>query len=239
MPGYLAYKIYQWFWASLDWLYPPVCVGCGRKGIHWCADCAAQSSGLTHNICECCGEPQFRELTTICTDCRTHPPLYQALRSWGIFQGPLRKAIHHLKYRRDLSLGEILVRPVIPWLLSFNWKIDIIIPVPLSLARFSERGYNQSSLLAKPLGLGIGIPYRPAALYKIKETPSQVGLRRELRRQNVVGVFKAGRRWVDGKNVLVVDDVTTTGATLDECAVALMEAGAAQVYGFTMARSSE
>jgi competence protein ComFC len=239
MPGYLAYKVYQWFWESLDWLYPPTCVGCGQKGTRWCTTCADQSTGLTQNICERCGEPQYRRISTLCNDCLSNPTRYQALRSWGIFQGSHRKAIHQLKYRRDVSLGEILVRPVIPWLFNFKWKIDLVIPVPLSLARLSERGYNQSSLLARPLALGMGIPYRPAVLKKTKETPSQVGLRRELRKKNVVEAFQANRELIEGKNILLVDDVATTGATMDECAAALLKSGASEVYGFTLARSSE
>jgi ComF family protein len=193
---------------------------------------------LSQNICERCGAPQFLKTST-CGDCRAHLPGYLALRSWGVFQGSLRKAIHRLKYRRDVSLGEILVRPVIPWLQSFNWKIDLIVPVPMSLARLSERGYNQSSLIAWPLALGISVPCRPSALRKVKETSSQVGLTGEQRRTNVVDAFQARRRWVEKKNVLIVDDVATTGATMDACAVALLAAGASEIYGFTLARSGE
>jgi len=239
MPGYLAYKAYKWFWTSLDWVYPPICAGCGKKGTRWCPSCAEQSCGLSQNICERCGTPQFRKSSAYCADCRAKPPYYLALRSWGVFQGPLRKAIHHMKYRRDVSLGEILVRPVIPWLRSLNWNFDLIVPVPLSLARLSERGYNQTSLLAWPLALGIGAPCRPSALRKVKETSSQVGLTGELRRMNVVDAFEAKRRWVEKKNVLIMDDVATTGATMDACAAALLAAGALKIFGLTLARSGE
>jgi ComF family protein len=158
------------------------------------------------------------------------------LRSLGLFEGGLRKAIHRLKYSRDLGLGEVLARSLIELLNDIGWEIDIIIPVPLSLDRLKERGYNQASLLALPMALRLGLPYRPKLLMKVKETKSQVGLSVEMRRQNVAGSFKANSHSVQGKSILLVDDVATSGATLDACAGALLEAGSSYVYGITLAR---
>jgi ComF family protein len=101
-----------------------------------------------------------------------------------------------------------------------------------------ERGYNQVSLLARPVGLGLHIPYRSQALRKVRETRSQVGLTAEERRLNVKDVFQAEQRTVKGRTILVVDDITTTGSTIEECAKALSRAGARQVYGLTLARST-
>lgn len=164
-------------------------------------------------------------------------PQYQALRSWGVFEGPLRNALHRLKYRRDVALGEALAHHLIEMLEGLEWAIDLVVPVPLGLARQAERGYNQAALLAKPLALGCNLDYNPGSLLKVRNTPSQVGLSFDQRWVNVAGSFEAIPKQVAGKNLLVVDDVVTSGATLDACAVALLAAGASQVYAMTLARA--
>jgi len=115
--------------------------------------------------------------------------------------------------------------------------VNIIVPVPLGVARRKERGYNQASLLAKPLALCFNIPYQEKALFRIRETESQVSLSREQRQQNVSEAFQAKSQLVRGKRVLVIDDVTTSGSTLDACADALLKADADRVYGLTLARA--
>jgi ComF family protein len=166
------------------------------------------------------------------------PPSFIALRSWASYTGPLRQAIQRLKYHRDIAMGEILARPLVVFLESLKWPIDLVVPVPASLARLKERGYNQVSLLARPIGLGVKRPYRSKALSKMRETRSQVGLTAAERRLNVKDVFLADARIVKGRTILVVDDVTTTGSTMEECSKALVRAGAQQVYGLTLARSA-
>jgi ComF family protein len=134
-------------------------------------------------------------------------------------------------------MGEILARPLITMLQKQAWKIDLVAPVPISVARRSQRGYNQASLLSIPIAFALGFAHRPDVLKKIKHTPSQVGLSYEQRRLNVAGSFSSCARDVAGKNILVVDDVTTSGATVDACAGALMQAGAQAVYAITLARA--
>jgi ComF family protein len=154
-----------------------------------------------------------------------------------MFSGPLRQALHRLKYYRDIALGEVLARDLVSYLKELDWSIDLVSPVPLGVARLAERGYNQAALLARPLALAAGLAYRPRALWKVRDTPTQVGLSLEKRRSNVVNAFCAKREIVSLKNVLVIDDVTTSGATMNACALALLTAGAAQVYGLTLARA--
>jgi ComF family protein len=120
---------------------------------------------------------------------------------------------------------------------NLQWNVDVIAPVPLGLARLAQRGYNQSALVAKPLALALGVRYYPLALRRSRETHSQVGLSAVQRKENVKGAFEAKFNLVTGRSILVVDDVTTSGATLDACAAALFEAGARQVYGLTLARA--
>ncbi len=136
-----------------------------------------------------------------------------------------------------MALAEILARPLIVTLKELQWPIDLVTPVPAGRIHQEERGYNQAALLARPVALGCGIPYRPRALVKIKEARSQVGLTFAERYQNVSGVFLARPAIVQGKNVLVIDDVTTSGATLEACAKAILTARATKVYGLTLART--
>jgi ComF family protein len=118
-----------------------------------------------------------------------------------------------------------------------NWEIDVVFPVPLSRRRLRERGYNQAALFALPLALGLNVPYRPKALRRVRHTRSQVDLSWGERRENVSGAFAASSDDVSGKTILLVDDVITTGATLNACASALLSAGARAVYAFSVART--
>jgi competence protein ComFC len=233
--GRPAYRIYQWLWSGLDILFPPLCGGCGRRGVRWCPDCQENTAVINPPVCEWCG--QALERPGICHTCLVSPPHFTQARSWAVFDGPIRQALHRLKYRRDLSLGETLSRPLIAMLEQAGWQVDIVVPVPLGVARLRERGYNQATLLARPLALGCGYAFRPQALSRVRETRSQVGLSIVQRRENVSGAFQARTGWVSGRNVLMVDDVATSSATLDACASALLSAGAAQVFGLTLART--
>lgn len=187
-------------------------------------------------MCPHCG---YTPAHAVCENCRRHPlpAALHSLRSAAWFEGPLRQALHHLKYQRDIPLGDTLAE----WLCALYRReglaADLIAPVPLSPQRLRERGYNQADLLARPLAEGTGVPYAPRALTRPRHTLSQVGLSAAERRQNVAGAFAADRRAVAGRQVVVVDDVCTTGATLAACAEALQAAGAARVWGLTLARA--
>lgn len=231
----LAYRLYQNLWASLDLLFPPSCGGCGRPGGGWCEDCQNCVRRVESPFCERCGQSQ--DTFGLCENCMAAPPHFTAVRSWAVFEGPVRQAIHRLKYKRDISLGVILAQPMIAYLREMDWNIEGIVPVPLGVARLRERGYNQATLLARPLALGTSKPFLPQGLIRARETRSQVGLSFTQRRENVTGAFRARSNLVTGRCVLVVDDVATSSATLDACAKALLEGGASKVYGLTLARA--
>ena len=231
----LVYPAYQWLWNSLDWLYPPQCGGCGQSGSRWCQACQSTARRITPPLCPICGQPQSSDRP--CQKCRQSRPHYTALRSWAVFEGPVRNALHRLKYKREIALGEVLSRHLLDVFHFFGWQVDLVVPVPLGVARQAERGYNQSALLAKPLALGYGLPYHPRVLRKTRDTPSQVGLSLEQRWNNVAGSFEALPGSVEGRSVLVIDDVSTSGATLNACAEALAASGATQVYALTLARA--
>ncbi|MCD4674107.1 MAG: ComF family protein [Anaerolineaceae bacterium] len=229
--------LYQGFWAALDWLYPPFCAGCGKPGTLWCDECQNASNPISLNsICVHCGQVLPKE-QRICAVCRKNPPPYTAMRSWATFSGPLRKAVHSLKYQQNMGLGIKLADHLISLLDQLNWSLDFITPVPLNSSRLAERGYNQSNLLARPIAFARQLPFVPGSINRTRNTASQVGLSATDRLENVTGAFEANRKIVDHKSVLLVDDVATTGATLAACTQALLSAGAEKVYAITLARA--
>ena len=231
------YRLYRAAWTGLDWIYPPRCGGCEQRGSRWCPECRQQVERLLPPYCPVCGAPSESE--ACCPHCQTSAFHYSALRSFGYFSGPLRAALHKLKYRGDIALGEILAQELIELYAHLSWRVDFVTPVPIGVERLTERGYNQAALLALPLALATGLKYEHSALHKIRSTQSQVGLDRFERIQNVAGAFQGDRKKVQNNRVLVIDDVVTTGATLDACSTALLAAGAQEVFCFTLARAKE
>lgn len=228
------YALYRSLWGALDLLFPPLCGGCGRPGSRWCVDCRKRVKVLDGSLCDVCGLPQ--EATGVCEDCLASRPKFRALRSWAIFDDPIQNALHKLKYRRDVSMGDTLASEMLPFVEKLNWDVDLIVPIPLGRQRLKERGYNQVAMVAKPLSIALGLRYAPDQLARCKETRSQVGLTKADRRRNVQGAFRAGAG-VNGKNIVVMDDVSTTGATLSSSAEALYLAGAKHVFALTVARA--
>jgi competence protein ComFC len=230
-----GYWLYHTFWVGVDWVYPPFCGGCQKFGERWCDACQQQVFKLEDAVCPKCGS--YEPHGHLCQDCQDNPPPYRAARSWGRFAGTLRAAIHRLKYKHDLGLAEALSKHLIELFVSSGWPVDLITAVPLSLKRQAERGYNQSNLLARPVALASGIPFQPNAIGRARHTISQVGLSAQERRENVRGAFLAQQSLVNGRSVLIVDDVATTGSTIQACSLALLDAGAREVYGLTLAKS--
>ncbi len=232
----LSYRYYHLLWSGLDLLFPPQCGGCAKPGSRWCPECACAVQHPAEPVCDACGVPVLLP-GSLCGDCQSARPPFHALRSWSIFENPVRNALLRLKYRRDVGLGEALAPQLVTFVQGLHWPVDLVVPVPLGRKRRVERGYNQVNLIARPLAMAMGLAYATDALERSRETRSQVGLSRTQRQQNVRSAFRAGPRRVNGRVVLVVDDVATTGSTLASCAEALFAAGARDVFAFTVSRA--
>ena len=230
----LAYAFYRSIWVGLDIMFPPVCGGCDKVGSRWCAECQQSVKILGGTLCEVCGLPQ--DTADICKTCRADRPHFRALRAWAVYEDPVKKALHKLKYRRDMALGDALAAHMAYFVKGLDWHVDVIVPIPLGRQRYKERGYNQVGMIAKPLALALDIEFAPKALMRRKETRTQVGLTKQERRENVHEAFQAGTG-VRGKNILVLDDVSTTGSTLSSSAEALFSSGAKDVFALTVARA--
>lgn len=207
---------------AAELLFPSRCVGCGAAGDWLCPDCLARIQPLPPNAAPGAG--------------RVLRPL-SGVRAAARYHEPLRRAIHRFKYSglRALAppLGKILIAN---WQQS-PWPVDVILPVPLHPARYAERGYNQSALLARELGRGVSIAVDEALLLRAVRTRTQVGLGPRERWENVRGAFRcADEGRLAGKSVLLVDDVLTTGATMQSCGRTLLAAGARVVWGLTLAQ---
>ncbi|NWG05685.1 MAG: ComF family protein [Chloroflexi bacterium] len=159
------------------------------------------------------------------------------MRSWAVFDSPIQNALHTLKYRRNMGLGDALAVNMTEFVRSLNWSVDLVIPSPLGKKRLQERGYNQVDLVARPLAYELGLEYAPQALWKTRETRSQVGLSISQRSENVRNVYQADPAKVKRKSILLMDDVATTGSTISSGTEALLSAGAGNVYALTIARA--
>lgn len=200
----------------LDLVFPPQCLTCAALAEPFCAHCRAEirrpagAQPVPHGLAD--------------------------LRSAGYHDGPLREAVLRLKFGRKVALVEPLadlladeLTPLFPL-----WRPDLIAPVPNHWTRRFQRGFNQSELLAREVARRCDLPYRPVLL-KLRATRPQVGLTADERAQNLRGALGIdSREPLRGSRVVVIDDVTTTGATLAACAVALQTAGATAVYGLTV-----
>jgi ComF family protein len=177
----------------------------------------------------------------LCYSCQAAPLAIDGIRSALLYEGGVRQAIHHLKYRNRRVLATTLAALMVEYWQAGPLPADVLVAVPLHPARQRERGYNQAELLARTLGHEIGLPVTTAGLKRVRHTRPQMSLNAPDRRKNVEGAFVCqalkGDDSIRDRRVLVVDDVCTTGSTLAACSLALRTAGAASVWGFTLAHA--
>ena len=220
----------------LDLLFPPRCACCKRFGSWLCEACSDGFRRVDVPFCVRCGD--VLTSGSLCSRCRTNPPRIDAVRSVFHFEDGLREAVHQFKYD-GLS---VLAGPLGVLMAAYWWEhplaADVIVPVPLHRKRVRDRGYNQSALLAKSVASEHAVPVDLDTLVRRRATVPQVGLSIERRAQNVARAFECTCDVLAGKDVLLIDDVCTTGSTLEACAAALFDAGARKVRGLTLSRAN-
>jgi ComF family protein len=227
----------------LDLIYPPRCLVCES----WeepilCTDCLAQFPPVPEPVCLVCGHPA--EPGVVCRLCEAAADrwggwAFDWARSAGLHQGGLRYALHLLKYRQKDALAE----PLGAWLASHTLpdkSFELLVPLPLSARKLRTRGYNQARLLAQPLAEQLSLPLLPAANFlRVRSEQSQMRLGQEQRLANLSpdDFTVPEPAVIEGKRLLLIDDVMTTGATLHCAAAALRKAGAVQVAAVTLSRA--
>ena len=218
----------------LDLLLPPRCGGCRRVGAWLCDGCRAGIRRLAEPLCRRCGA-EVESARADC-GCRVRLPSLTRLRSAVAYEGPAEKAIHRFKYEgwRRLSrpLALLLAERLVVEGVAGRW----VVAVPLHRDRALERGFNQSELLAAELRRMLVLPAPKGELVRTRSTPPQVGKDRRARFENVRNAFEWRGPQLGGEAILLIDDVATTGATLNACAAALTEARAGPVTGVSIAR---
>ena len=233
--------------ALADVIFPSTCLSCsavlredGTKP--FCPSCTDKISLIAPPLCPVCGKPYGTPEGTdhVCGDCLTDKPPFDLARSAGRYDGPLLEAISRLKYQARTAAGVLLGR----WMAARSWPgfcptdYDWMLPVPLHPKRLRQRGFNQAVLLGRTVAGTFAIPFDTTVLQRRVHSSPQVGLGRNERKANARGAFAVntpGR--IEGKNIVVVDDVYTTGSTVRECARVLKKAGAASVAVLTLARA--
>ena len=237
----LKFKIKNYL---LDILFPPYCINCGHENNSWlCFSCAKKIVPVVSQVCPVC--EKLSPAGAYHLKCKKGKYLKGILSSAYFEEGPIREMIHNLKYNGLTSMVELLVDLMAKALtknfqfqiLNFQSNSNFIITyVPLHWLRQAGRGYNQSELLARAIGEKIGIDVCPL-LSKTKSTKRQVKLRGNARRKNLQDVFSLKSDVsIKNKKIIIVDDITTTGSTLNECAAVLKKAGAKEIWGLVVSR---
>lgn len=230
--------------AAVDTVLPPRCLSCGQtigRGGALCPACWSRLRFITPPCCSCCGFPfaQDEGPDALCATCLAEPPPFAFARSALVYDSASRPLILDLKHRDRhdgvASFANWLHQTAGPLLHG----IDAVLPVPLHPLRLIRRRFNQSALMAQTLARDCGVDYAPLALVRSRRTPSQGGRNRRQRLLNVRGAFVVldrQRQQVQGRKLVLVDDVYTTGATVSACCRALNAAGASSVGVLTLAR---
>ena len=222
------------------WLWPPRCALCGRPGqldLDLCAGCDGDLR-LNDNVCEHCAEPLPRELSqpTLCGACLQHPPTFDACVAPFLYAFPVDRMIQGLKYRRELHYGRVLGGLLARHLIRRDTRPDIVIPMPLALRRYRERGFNQARELALPLCRALDVTLRSDLVVRQRETREQAALDRNERSKNTLDAFALASPF-RARHVAIVDDVVTTGSTANELAKVLRAAGAQWIEVWAVARA--
>lgn len=230
----------------VDLVFPRQCVGCDRIDINGlCSECRKSLYWLDPaRVCVRCSEPlnvAGESFPLVCSRCRRNPPACKKVSAALEYDGVVSRAIVLWKYRSEQYLSTLFSDLLEEWVTRYDpeWirMIDVIVPVPHDRKCVVERGFSPPEEIARPFAAEFDIPYLPRVLFKTRVTKPQNGLDLDERLVNLHGCMKVfDQSLIEGKNVLVIDDVLTTGSTMNECARALKAAEAKSVYGLVIAR---
>lgn len=233
--------------ALLDVILPPICHICrsfipNAGTLHICQTCQDLLPLVSSPLCPICGIPFIGTGSDHrCGPCLSNPPHFDTARAHFLYEGPIRELIHTFKYNQKTHLRNPLALLTLQGMSNFltSQNSHLIIPVPLHRSRLQQRGFNQAVLLGRAISHYLSLPLLPDALVRTRPTEPQIDLSAAERRVNVKGAFTVSRPdQVAGKRILLLDDVMTTGSTMDECAKELKKAGADTVISVTIARTA-
>ena len=220
---------------ALDIVFPKWCVGCRQRGDFICPVCLSSIVRISAPVCPRCGRPQISDI--LCPGCVSWSAAIDGIRAPFRFDGVIRQAVYELKYHNIRALALPLARLLNAYFTSNPLPGEIMVPLPLHRKRLRERGYNQSGLLARELGRLANLPVVDNCLVRQRYTSAQARTATVAdRHSNVDDAFICSGSGVHGKTVILIDDVATSGATLNAGAKALKAAGALSVWGLTLAR---
>ncbi len=222
--------------AAVDFFMPVACVHCGTEGSLLCPECVANAKKIAKHTCLKCGE-RTAEHVKLCGDCIALPPPLDRLVPAYRYAGPVRSAVHALKYQQVTAIAPVMARMMSDLSFARNADLDCVASVPMHRERLRERGYNQASLLAQNIAENLGLQFVEDALMKTRATQSQVELTRQQRALSLTNAFNARYRF-DDAHVLLIDDVCTTGNTLMNCSAVLKTAGARRVSAIVFAKET-
>jgi ComF family protein len=220
---------------ALDFFFPKWCVGCGARGEFICLECSRRLARISGPVCPQCGRPQTND--KLCPACVSWAAAIDGIRAPFRFEGTIRQAVYDLKYHNIRSLAKPLATLMHDYADAQNLRADALIPVPLHAKRLKDRGYNQSALLAREIGKLSSLPVMTDCLVRAKHTSPQAKTATVSERlKNVNEAFRCDYSAVKGLKLLLIDDVATSGATLNAAAAALKAGGAAEVWGLALAK---
>ena len=219
---------------ALDLLFPPRCALCGAPGTMLCATCVEELTPADGRRCDRCWMPVAN--SSLCRHCAQSPPAFASIRAPYVMDGGARRLAHELKYDAMIALAQPMAGLMSDGVDADG--VDLVMPVPLHRSRMRARGYNQAEELAKHMARLAGLPLERRAVRRVRATaPLVKTMHREERAEIMRGAFAADAHRVAGRRILLIDDVVTTGATLDACAQALRSSGAIEVRCLTWARA--
>ena len=230
-------KLYKVFDKCLRVLYPQTCYFCGKiNETPLCPSCQKKVVYIKEPRCKTCGKPIRYAEKEYCEDCKREELYYDQGKSAWLHKDPVAFSVYQFKYHNRRVFAEFYAKEM--WRLYGkkikDWNIDTIVPVPLHWKRRLDRGYNQAEILARYLGEYSGIPVRTKGVRRIRYTERQKTLGHKERKKNLKGAFEVTKKWKKARNVLIIDDIYTTGNTINEIARVLKQKGVEKVCFLTI-----